>query len=591
MKAIDCEWNRQGKLLCLAFISYDELGNQTDAPKIIPANDSEIYKVLDKWKESNELLVGHNIKSDLLTIYENTGILLENVWDTMIATQQLSNGKDFKVGLGNCILKILGIEVDKSLQTSFLDKEDYLFSDEERAYILNDIQHLIPLKNKLEYHLKDKGMLDRCFKIDMKCLPVLALIEATGMNIDKEKWSKLIDEWKIKRIDLHKSIIDELESLEYPVFTEEIKRDKIIRKELNLNSHLQVKSIFRYFKITLPHNKEDKESTNKDLLASINIDTPDNILNKFIELFVEYKKVTKLITGFGDNIILNLRNGLTLHTEYTQCFTATGRLSSGKNKLKPYTINVQNIPARSIEGKKIMECVVAREGYNIVCCDMSGAELRIAGSLSKDELLIANFNAGGDFHSELATCSWQVIYNNQEVISKKFNPKWLDSDFRTTHKQVNFGYLYGCSDKRISEVLHILKSIAGKCKTAIAKKVPKLTAYLKSNQDKARKQGYLIAPYTNRIKYNLTPTEASNWVIQCLNSEAMKVALYRLYGHIKTNNIDAKIINSVHDSAILEVKEGIDVNWIKDIVAESLGLFLEGIKGEADLSINKHWEK
>jgi DNA polymerase I-like protein with 3'-5' exonuclease and polymerase domains len=593
--SLDCEWNRQGTLLCLAYIEYS--AGVADTSKLIPANCRELYHKLNEWKDSEVLLIGHNIKSDLLTIYENTGILLENVWDTMIAWQQITNGKMIEgkrvpANLGVILEKLLGIKLDKSLQSSFLDKYDYEFNEEERSYILNDIQYLYPLKQKLDVFIS-KFNLHSSLEIDLNCLPVLASIEAKGMLIDTDRWSNLIEDWKLKQDDLYSKLFEILQGLDYPTVKVTYNAKGEIKKEeeINFNSHVQVKQIFKHFGVKLPINKDDKESTNKDLLSSINLDNPNNILYQFISVFVEYKKISKLISGFGDNIINNLRNGKTLHTEYTQCFTSTGRLSSGKNKLKPYTINVQNIPARSEEGKHIMECIIAREGYNIVCCDMAGAELRIAGSLSNDELLIANFNGGGDFHSELATCSWQVIHSNNEVISKKYNPNWLDTDFRTIHKQVNFGILYGCSPKRISEVLHISKSVAEKCKRAIDKKVPKLMNYLKGNQKLAKLQGYLQAPFSNRIKYNLTATEASNWIIQCLNAEAMKTALYELHRYIKEHSIDAYIINTVHDSVVIEVKENEEVEWIKEIMANSLSKFLLNLKGEADLSIAKYWKK
>lgn len=115
--------------------------------------------------------------------------------------------------------------------------------------------------------------------------------------------------------------------------------------------------------------------------------------------------------------------------------------------------------------------------------------------------------------------------------------------------------------------------------------------YLKGNQDLAKKQGYLQSPYTKRLRFNLTATEASNWVIQNLNSEAMKIALYNVWKYINDHNVDAKIINTVHDSIVVEIKEGENYSFIKDIMADSLSLFLEGIKGDADIVSGKEWRK
>lgn len=379
--ALDCEWNRLGKLLCLAFVEYRD--NEEINKFIIKGNDNLLKTQLLNWQRDKVTLIGHNIKSDLLTIYENTGILLDNpIFDTMIAFQQLTNGKLEKgkriaATYGNVCKKLLGIDLDKSLQEFFLDKYDYEFSEAELSYILADITYLKPLKDKLEPILNDLGMIgtNKSFTIDCQAIAPVIEIEATGMLVDKEKWSKLIEDWKVKQIDLYAELCKELEKLNYPTKNKKIiqlkTKERIEESGINFNSHIQVKAIFKHFGITLPIDNDGKESTKKDLLATINIDNPGNVLHNFIEIFINYKIISKLIQGFGENIINNLKEGR-IHTEYTLSFTSTGRLSSKANELKPYTINVQNIPARSEDGKHIMECIIAKEDYNIVCCDMSG---------------------------------------------------------------------------------------------------------------------------------------------------------------------------------------------------------------------------
>lgn len=605
--AIDCEWNRKRQLLCFTYAFIN------DSSELVVKTLTDYFEI-DKFIDNtiNDLWIGHNIKSDLLIIMENIGKIHYNIFDTMIAAQQLTNGMEYAqekgfYTYGNLVKRICNVELDKSEQKNFLDREDNYFTPIQIKYIENDVKYLFSVYQKLKNQLIKANMLDKCFKIDMQAIPVLVKIEFNGMLIDVPKWRQLVENWNIRSEDLLNNIITILTNLGYDCTIKtstmkgrgKEKKEVIVETPVNFNSWQQIQKIFKFFNVPLPVDKHEKESTNKDLLATYNAQNPDNLLKDFIKVFIDYKKTNKLISSFGQRLLDDLNNGKSLHTEYSVAFTTTGRLSSKSNNIRPYTTNVQNIPAKTQDGKDIMSCIIAEEGYKIVCADMSGAELRIVGSLSKDQLVMDSFNKGVDFHSELATCSWEVICKNKGMeyspINKKNNPKWIDADFRTIHKGVNFGLLYGASAKRIAEVLQIPLSWAGDCKKSIEKKVPVLMGYLKSQQEFAKKNKYLRSPFTNRVRHNLSMTEASNWQIQCANAEAMKIALYEIDKHIVDNSIDAKIINTVHDSVVVMINDKhIENNehlFIKDIMANCLGQFLEGINGESDLSIAAYWSK
>lgn len=240
-------------------------------------------------------------------------------------------------------------------------------------------------------------------------------------------------------------------------------------------------------------------------------------------------------------------------------------------------------------------CRLVYEDKGIVQVKSRQAELRIAGSLSQDPLVLDSFNAGVDFHSALASASWQAICKwkgiEYEPISKKNNPKWQDGDFRTIHKGVNFGLIYGCTAKRVSEVLQIPNNVAVEAYNAIKATIPKLMGYLKETQDKAKKDGKIVSPYTGRYAFDVGATQASNWQMQAANGEIMKLALIELDEYITANNIDAYIVNTVHDSAVLYVNENQDPSFARDIMAKNLGLFLNGLQGESDIAIAPYWSK
>jgi DNA polymerase I-like protein with 3'-5' exonuclease and polymerase domains len=620
---IDGEWNKHTQLLCITWLLDDSNYG------VILGNDVNLIPFLQKYIDEGYTFVGHNIKSDVLVIYENTGILLTKTFDTMIATQQLYNGhtitgkkkksipqweqdyededeipqgkKEKPIGFytyANIVDRICGVKLSKDLQTTWLDKFDYELTEEEKEYCLNDVKYLPKIREVLSKSIEKCG-LSKSFEIDMKVLPVLTKIESKGMLIDVPKWRELVVKWQERLDTITQKLFTILDSLGYGYKTIEvrgIKNPVEVTVYINFNSSQQVKAIFNHFGVALPiDSKTGKDSTNQGLLATMNIQNPDNILSEFIVKFIELKKTAKLISSFGTKLLDNLRNGKTLHTEYSIAFTATGRLSSKGNKIRPYTTNVQNIPAKTKDGKDIMECVIAPDGYNVVSVDLSGAELRLAGSLSQDPLVLDSFNKGIDFHSALASASWEAICKwkgiEYEPISKKNNPKWQDGDFRTIHKGVNFGILYGATAKRVSEVLQIPNSVATEAYNAIKATIPKLMQYLKDTQDKAKKEGKITSPYTGRYAFNVGATQASNWQMQASNGEIMKLALIELDAYITTNNLDAWIVNTVHDSAVLYVKEDIDPIFAKDIMAKNLGAFLTGLNGESDMAIDVCWRK
>lgn len=590
MIAIDCEWNNKLELLAISYWR-DENDNgfiSGDSPDIVP--------FISSLAESNELVIGHNIKSDLLCILENTGIEIYNVFDTMIAWQLLTKGKGYPATLAYVTKALLNVSLEKDLQIAWLKKYDYNFSQELIDYSINDVKYLIPLKAKLEV-LMNKFKLNvtndlgiNLFEVEMKVLPVLAIIENTPKYVDVKKLTAINEEWT-NTVNKHKkecySILGSL-GYSYVKLYSKLKGKKFVLEYINLNSPKQIKDIFKYYGIKLPKSKDNKETIGKELLMQFNELNPNNVLYNFVNSYIKYKEYGKLLSYYGDKFIDNLKEGKYASTEYSQCFTATGRLSSKGNKLRKWTINMQNIPANTEDGKKLMACFMAEEGYMYIGSDLAGAELRLAASFSQDELLLDSFNKGVDFHSELATCTWQAIHKNDEVVTKK--TMWNGDSFRTTHKRINFGVLYGGSHKRIAQILNIKEPVAKKAYGLIEKKVNKLMTYLKGNAEKAKRDGYLVTK-SNRIKYNLSMTEAFNYEIQEANATAMKIALYLIHNYIRENNIDAKIVNTVHDAVYLVVREWTDVTFVKELMKEALQVFLKGVEADSDLIITKYWSK
>jgi DNA polymerase I-like protein with 3'-5' exonuclease and polymerase domains len=421
----------------------------------------------------------------------------------------------------------------------------------------------------------------------MKVLPVLAIIENTPKYVDVNKLKLVNEEWLIAMNKYKKQCYTYLNDIGYSYVKLQKKGKNFVLDYINFNSHIQVKNIFKHYKIKLP-KKDGKKTIEKELLMQFNELNPNNVLYNFVNSYVKFKEYGKLLSYYGDKFISNLKEGKYTSTEYSQCFTATGRLSSKGNKLRKWTINMQNIPSNNDDGKKLMSCFTAEKGYMYIGSDLAGAELRLLASFSQDKLLLANFNGGGDFHSELATCTWQAMYNTKEEVTKK--TMWEGISFRTKHKPINFAVPYGGSYKIIAKSLNVSDKVAKKAFRAIENKIPILLAYVKGNAEKVKRDGYLIAK-SNRIKYNLSVTEAYNYEIQEANATAMKLALYLIHNYIRENNIDAKIVNTVHDAVYLVIREWTDVTFVKELMKEALQVFLNGVEADSDLIITKYWSK
>jgi DNA polymerase I-like protein with 3'-5' exonuclease and polymerase domains len=217
----------------------------------------------------------------------------------------------------------------------------------------------------------------------------------------------------------------------------------------------------------------------------------------------------------------------------------------------------------------------------------------LVAALSKDPIVIGNFTEGLDFHSILATESYQVIFNTTEVVSKVKIP-YKDSDFRTIHKRINFGILYGCSPKRVSQVLGIPIKQATECFNRIKLRVPVLMNYLKDNMDKSAKLGYIQSTLTGDFAIGVSGTQAANFEIQNANAVAMCRALWKAREYILDNNLenDVKILMTVHDSLVIQFRDGIDPQPFVNIVQDALGYYLNGIvPSAADISVNTYLEK
>lgn len=591
--AIDTEYNENEELLVVAYKIYHK--DREEESVVVTTDFSNIISYLVSL---NYKFLGHNIKADCYIIYKNTGILLTNVTDTMIMCQLLTNGTGYKVNLKSVLEDVLNIQLDKEVRDEFIKWDStvpipqYLLD-----YSKKDVEYLYPLYQKLVSKIVNYK-LENALKIENALIPVLTKMECTPVLVDIPKL-KVLEEYLNKEIKrVKKECFEELRILEIPILQKEVKYLKTLTRitysDINLSSSKQVIEIYHTLNLVLPKNKDGNDSIEGKALQKWleNLQEEEQFIIPFSKKLIEYKKLLKLYNSYIK--VLLYRSKITpdgynyTNTIYKSCATVTHRLSSSSNG-KKYKTNLQNIPSKGTLGKKFKECFTCKDGYFIASCDMSQAELRLAASFSQDKYLLGVFNEGIDVHVLIAQEVWNVI-GDGSTVTKEY-PIWNGTILREITKSLTYGLMYGAGASKVSELYGIPLDTAKKVIEMVYKKLEGLSKFLNSCISSGRRNGYLKAnDITNRRRYTRTATELSNYKFQATNSDAMKIALIALDKYITENDIDAHIINTVHDSVFISIKEGLDTEWITKIMSNSLSVFLNGIEGNSDINIAKHWQ-
>lgn len=326
-----------------------------------------------------------------------------------------------------------------------------------------------------------------------------------------------------------------------------ISEDKIFRlagEKFNINSPKQLQSIL-FEKLKLPPGKKTKDgfSTDVDVLSN---------LAKSHELPVEilaYRSLAKLKSTYIDALplLINPQTGR-IHTSYNQTVTATGRLSSSNP-------NLQNIPIRTLEGKRIRQAFIAAPDCILISADYSQIELRILAHLSEDETLIEAFLSGEDIHNRTASDIFGVF------------PQMVNADMRRQAKVINFGILYGMSAFGLAKELGISQKMAQTYIDGYFQRFKKVRSYLDGILEEARSNGF-VCTLLNRRRYlpelnssvaavrQFAERMAINTPIQGTAADLIKVAMVNIARLLQEQKLAARLIMQVHDELVLESPAG-----------------------------------
>lgn len=395
------------------------------------------------------------------------------------------------------------------------------------------------LSETLDKELKENEQEDLLKKMELPLAMVLAEMEIQGITADAERLEKMKGEFQ-----------ETLDRVEKQIFKE-------AGEEFNINSPKQL-SVILFEKMGYPVIKKTKTgySTAQDVLEKLRDQAP------IVEYILEYRQISKIQSTYIEGLLKVIDPETSkIHTRYLQTVARTGRLSS----VDP---NLQNIPIRLEEGRKIRQAFVPREkGWKIYASDYSQIELRILAHISEDEHFIKAFNDDEDIHTTTAMRVFDV-----DDASK------ITPNMRRDAKAVNFGIVYGISDYGLSQNLNITRKEAKEYIDTYFERFPGVKTFIDEIIRQAKEQGYVetlfhrrrYLPDINSRNFNLrsfAERTAMNTPIQGSAADILKMAMIEMNKRIKEEKMQATMLLQVHDELIFEVPEA-EIEKLEKLVEE-----------------------
>ncbi|MFH0888284.1 MAG: DNA polymerase I [Planctomycetota bacterium] len=509
--------------------------NYDGAPTQLPVN-SVISKLKPILEDSAYIKIGQNIKFDM-QVLNQSGIKLANpIYDIMIASYLINPARRGH-SLEEIAQEYLGHQVVTYKDVVGTGKKEITFDkvDVNRAkdYSAEDADVTF-LASKILLPRIEKERLDKLYeKLEIPLIEVLALMETTGVKIDTELLGILSKEFQEKIERLKKAIY------------------KFSGKEFNIDSPKQLQEVL-YTDLKLPTARRIKTgfSTDNDTLSKLAYkhELPAKIL--------EYRSFAKLVNTYIDALpqLINSKTGR-VHTSYNQTITATGRLSSSNP-------NLQNIPVRTEEGRRIREAFIPEKSHILISADYSQIELRLLAHCSQDKSFLDAFDTNQDIHTRTASELFSV---SEDMVS---------TDMRRLAKTINFGIIYGMSAHGLASELGISHGLAQSYIDSYFVKYPGVKSYIDQSIKEAHEKGYVTTlfgrkrPLTEINSPNKTIREFSERVavnapLQGTAADLMKLAMINIHKRLLKDNLMTKMILQVHDELVFEVPN----NEEKEIVS------------------------
>lgn len=509
--------------------------------------------------------IGQNIKYDL-TVFANHGINVQGVaFDTMLESYTLNSTGRHNMDdlsdryLGHKTIEFEAIAGKGKNQLTF----DQIEISTAAEYAAEDADVTMKLHQVLWSQLEQEPTLVKLFdEIELPLVSVLSRIERNGVLIDPAKLKQQSSEIERRLAELEQEVHSEAGSV------------------FNLASTKQLQEIL-FEKLGLPILKKTPKgaaSTNEEVLEELAM-----MGHRVPKLLIEHRGLSKLKSTYTDKLplMINAKTGR-VHTSYHQAVTATGRLSSSDP-------NLQNIPIRNEEGRRIRQAFIARKGYKIVAADYSQIELRIMAHLANDEGMLKAFAEGKDIHRSTASEIFGVPLD--EVTGEQ----------RRNAKAINFGLIYGMSEFGLSNQLGISRADAKQYMEAYFNRYPNVLQFMTDIKAKAAEKGYvetllgrrLYLPEiksSNAMRRKAAERVAINAPMQGTAADIIKIAMIGI-DRIIQHSDEIKMIMQVHDELVFEVREDKVEHYSALIKAEMEKAIQLRVPLIAEVGIGDNWDE
>ncbi len=497
-------------------------------------------KKLRQWLESQgHRKLGQNLKYDQ-HIFANHGIALAGIAeDTLLQSYVLESHRSHD--MDSLALRHLGVKTISYAEVVGKGAKQIGFDQVEigaaTRYAAEDADITLQLHQTLSPQLRDR-LADVYRNIEMPVRQVLFVMERSGVLIDGAR------------------LAAQSRELGENMLAIEARAHEAAGQPFNLNSPKQIQEIL-FEKLQLPVKKKTPggtPSTDEEVLQELALDYP------LPKLLLEYRGMAKLKSTYTDKLpqMVNERTGR-VHTSYAQAVAVTGRLASSDP-------NLQNIPIRTPEGRRIREAFIAPQGSRIVSADYSQIELRIMAHLSGDEGLLRAFALGEDIHRATAS----------EVFGVALDA--VSSEQRRYAKVINFGLIYGMSAFGLASQLNIERSAAQQYIDLYFARYPGVKNYMDSTRAQAKQQGYVETVFGRRLwlpeingangmRRQAAERAAINAPMQGTAADLIKLAMIAVQHWLEKEQMAAKLIMQVHDELVLEVPQA-ELHQVKETLGD-----------------------
>ena len=483
---------------------------------------------LKPWLENAQhKKLGQDLKYDQ-HIFANHAIQLAGIAeDTLLQSYVLESHKTHD--LDSLALRHLGVKTTSYAEVVGKGAKQICFDQVDLAtatnYAAENADIVLQLHQALISQIKMQGRLDEVYSnIELPARQVLFIMERNGVLIDS-----------VKLAGQSRELGEKLLNIEAQAYA-------AAGQKFNLNSPKQIQEIL-FDKLGLPVKKKTPSgtpSTDEEVLQELALDYP------LPKLLLEYRGMAKLKSTYTDKLpqMVNRKTGR-VHTSYSQAVAVTGRLASSEP-------NLQNIPVRTMEGRRIREAFIAPPGSHIVSADYSQIELRIMAHLSGDQGLLRAFANAEDIHRATAA----------EVFSVPLDA--VSNEQRRYAKVINFGLIYGMSAFGLASQLNIERSAAQQYIDLYFMRYPGVADYMQRTRQQAKQQGYVETVFGRRLwlpeinggngmRRQAAERAAINAPMQGTAADLIKLAMVAVQNWIEREQMHTRLIMQVHDELVLEV--------------------------------------